>query len=393
MNNVTKIFELIEKEKVRQEENIQLIASENFVSPEVLQVQGSILTNKYAEGYPNRRYYGGCEYIDQLEQLAITTAQELFKTDYHVNVQPHSGTSANTGVYLSTLKPNDTILAMELNHGGHLTHGHKLSISGILYNIVGYQVTKDEELIDYDQVQKLALESKPKLIICGASAYSRTIDFKRFREIADSVGAILMADIAHIAGLIAAGLHPSPFGYADFVTTTTHKTLRGPRGGMIFCKQEYAKKLDSAVFPGIQGGPLEHVIAAKAVCFSQNLEPEFVTYQEQVIKNAKAFAKEFQKLGYRVISSTTDNHLLMLDMVSSKNITGDIVEKLLDEHNITINKNSIPYDTNPPMKPSGIRVGTPAMTTRGYLENDFVLLAQKIDTIINQYIDTTKPGN
>lgn len=386
MSTVNKIFELIEKEKIRQEENIQLIASENFVSQAVLDVQGSILTNKYAEGYPNRRYYGGCENIDLLEQIAIDTAKQLFKTDYHVNVQPHSGTSANTGVYMSVLKPNDTILAMELNHGGHLTHGHKLSISGILYNIVGYQVDKTTEEIDYDQVEKLALEHKPKLIICGASAYSRTINFQRFKQIADKVGALLMADIAHIAGIIAANLHPSPFGYADFITTTTHKTLRGPRGGMIFCKQEFAKKLDSAVFPGIQGGPLEHVIAAKGVSFIQNLEPEFIEYQKQVLTNAKAFANQFEKLGYRIISKTTDNHLLMLDTVTSKNITGDIVEKLLDKHNITINKNSIPFDQNPPMKPSGIRLGTPAMTTRGYKEQDFIELATKIDTIINNYL-------
>lgn len=385
LENTQKILGLVEKESQRQEKNIQLIASENFVSKDVLEVQGSILTNKYAEGYPGRRYYGGCEIIDEIENIAIENAQKMFETDYHVNVQPHSGTSANMGVYLSILNPGDKILGMDLNHGGHLTHGHKLSISGILYEIATYGVEPETFQIDYDKVEKIALKEKPKLIIAGASAYPHEIDFKRFKEIADKCGAILMADIAHIAGLIVAKLHNSPFGYADFVTSTTHKTLRGPRGGIVLCKGEYKAKLNRAIFPGIQGGPLEHVIGAKAVAFGEALTNEFKEYQEQIIKNAKALAEEFINLGYDIVGNTTDNHLLLINTVNSINMTGDIVEKLLDEHNITINKNTVPFETNSPMSPSGIRVGTPAMTTRGYKEEDFKKIAHKIDKILKEY--------
>lgn len=382
IKNTENVFKLIAKEAERQTNNIQLIASENFVSQDVLDAQGSILTNKYAEGYPGRRYYGGCEFIDQIEELAISNAQKMFSTDYHVNVQPHSGTSANMGVYLSVLKPGDKILGMDLNHGGHLTHGHKLSISGILYDISAYGVEKETMSINYDEVEKIAMKEKPKLIIAGASAYPQEIDFKRFKEIADKCGAYLMADIAHIAGLIVANLHNSPFGYADFVTTTTHKTLRGPRGGLVLCKQEYKASLNRAIFPGIQGGPLEHIIGAKAVAFGEALTPEFIAYQEQIIKNTKAFADEFIKLNYNIVGGKTENHLLLINTVESIGLTGDIVEKVLDQHNITTNKNTVPFDENPPMTPSGIRVGTPAMTTRGYLEEDFRIVARQIDSIL-----------
>lgn len=380
--NVEMINQLIQQESLRQDENIQLIASENYVSQDILNAQGSILTNKYAEGYPNRRYYGGCEIVDLIEQKAIDLAKEMFNTDYHANVQPHSGTSANMAVLMSQLQPGDTILAMELNHGGHLTHGHKLSSTGKLYNIIPYGVDSVNNAIDYDLVHQLALEHKPKLIICGASAYSLEIDFERFAKIAKDVDAILMGDIAHISGLVIAGEHMSPFGHCDFVTTTTHKTLRGPRGGLILCREKFAKSLNLSVFPGIQGGPLEHVIAAKAICFAEALTPEFKAYQNQVVRNAHAMTEEFKRLGYKVVSNKTQNHLIIVDTASSVGITGEIIEKELDRHNITLNKNTIPFDTNPPMKPSGIRLGTPAMTTKGYKEEDFVKVVQKIDSII-----------
>ena len=362
------VFDAIKKETERQENGIELIASENFVSKGVLEAQGSILTNKYAEGYPGRRYYGGCEFIDIVENLAISRAKELFDAEY-ANVQPHSGSQANMAVYQALLNPGDKILGMNLNHGGHLTHGSRVNFSGKLYNFIAYGVTKDTETIDYEEVRRIALEEKPQMIVAGASAYSRFIDFKKFREIADEIDAYFMVDMAHIAGLCATGYHQNPVPYADVVTSTTHKTLRGPRGGIILAKQKYAKKLNSAVFPGIQGGPLEHVIAAKAVAFYEALQPSFKEYIGQVVENAKAMVEVFKESDFRVISDGTDNHLMLLD-ISKYRLNGDQLEKLLDEVGITVNKNAIPFDELPPTKTSGIRIGTPAITTRGFKADD-----------------------
>ena len=380
--NDKEIFDLIEKEKKRQKENIELIASENFVSPEVLEVQGSILTNKYAEGYPTKRYYGGCENIDGIESLAIERLKKLFNCKY-ANVQPHSGSSANMAAIRALINHGDKILGMALDAGGHLTHGYRLSFSGQDYESYVYGVNPETGRIDYEDVLKIAKEVKPQLIICGASSYSREIDFKKFREIADEVGAYLMADIAHIAGLVASGDHNSPVGYADIITSTTHKTLRGPRGGIIMTNdEEIAKKVDKVLFPGIQGGPLEHVIGAKAVAFKEDLQPEYKEYIHQVVKNAKRMAEEFVNLGYKVISGGTDNHMLVIDVKSTTGLTGKAVEDLLGSINITVNKNSIPNDTEKPMLSSGIRIGTPAMTTRGYKEEDFVRVVHFIDEAI-----------
>ena len=365
-----RIKEALDNEIKRQHNNIELIASENYVSDDVLALQGSIFTNKYAEGYPGKRYYGGCVNVDVVENLAIEYLQKLFGCKY-ANVQPHSGSSANMAVYRALLEKGDTVMGMNLSHGGHLTHGHPINFSGIDYKIIGYDVNPKTELIDYDEVERLAKENKPKMIIAGASAYSRIIDFKRFREIADNVGAYLMVDMAHIAGLVAAGLHPNPVEYADVVTSTTHKTLRGPRGGIILTNsEEIIKKINKTIFPGIQGGPLMHVIAAKAQSFSEALDPSFKTYQEQVLKNIKALSKSLEENGFRIVSGGTDNHLILVDVTSS-NLTGKEAEKLLDEINITVNKNTIPYDKASPMITSGIRIGSPAMTTRGLKEAEF----------------------
>lgn len=365
-----RIKEALDNEIKRQHNNIELIASENYVSDDVLALQGSIFTNKYAEGYPGKRYYGGCVNVDVVENLAIEYLQKLFGCKY-ANVQPHSGSSANMAVYRALLEKGDTVMGMNLSHGGHLTHGHPINFSGIDYKIIGYDVNPKTELIDYDEVERLAKENKPKMIIAGASAYSRIIDFKRFREITDSVGAYLMVDMAHIAGLVAAGLHPNPVEYADVVTSTTHKTLRGPRGGIILTNsEEIIKKINKTIFPGIQGGPLMHVIAAKAQSFSEALDPSFKTYQEQVLKNIKALSKSLEENGFRIVSGGTDNHLILVDVTSS-NLTGKEAEKLLDEINITVNKNTIPYDKASPMVTSGIRIGSPAMTTRGLKEAEF----------------------
>ena len=366
-------------ERKRQEENIELIASENYVSKDVLKLQGSILTNKYAEGYSGKRYYGGCEYIDMFETKAIEYLKELFGCKY-ANVQPHSGSSANMAVYRALLEHGDKVMGMNLNHGGHLTHGYKLNFSGVDYEIVSYDVSEETEMIDYDELERIALVEKPKMIIAGASAYSRVIDFKRFREICDKVGAYLFVDMAHIAGLVAAGLHPSPVPYADVVTSTTHKTLRGPRGGIILTNdEEIAKKINKVVFPGIQGGPLMHVIGAKAECFYEALQPEFKEYQKQVIKNMQAMCDDFIKLGYRVVSGGTDNHLLLLDVKHSVDITGRDAERLLDRIHITVNKNTIPNETEKAMIASGIRIGSPAMTSRGFKEKEFRQVAKIID--------------
>lgn len=365
-----RIKEALDNEIKRQHNNIELIASENYVSDDVLALQGSIFTNKYAEGYPGKRYYGGCVNVDVVENLAIEYLQKLFGCKY-ANVQPHSGSSANMAVYRALLEKGDTVMGMNLSHGGHLTHGHPINFSGIDYKIIGYDVNPETELIDYDEVERLAKKNKPKMIIAGASAYSRIIDFKRFREIADSIGAYLMVDMAHIAGLVAAGLHPNPVEYADVVTSTTHKTLRGPRGGIILTNsEEIIKKINKTIFPGIQGGPLMHVIAAKAQSFSEALDPSFKTYQEQVLKNIKALSKSLEENGFRIVSGGTDNHLILVDVTSS-NLTGKDAEKLLDEINITVNKNTIPYDKASPMITSGIRIGSPAMTTRGLKEAEF----------------------
>ena len=365
-----RIKEALDNEIKRQHNNIELIASENYVSDDVLALQGSIFTNKYAEGYPDKRYYGGCVNVDVVENLAVEYLQKLFGCKY-ANVQPHSGSSANMAVYRALLEKGDTVMGMNLSHGGHLTHGHPINFSGTDYKIIGYDVNPKTELIDYDEVERLAKENKPKMIIAGASAYSRIIDFKRFREIADSVGAYLMVDMAHIAGLVAAGLHPNPVEYADVVTSTTHKTLRGPRGGIILTNsEEIIKKINKTIFPGIQGGPLMHVIAAKAQSFSEALDPSFKTYQEQVLKNIKALSKSLEENGFRIVSGGTDNHLILVDVTSS-NLTGKEAEKLLDEINITVNKNTIPYDKASPMITSGIRIGSPAMTTRGLKEAEF----------------------
>lgn len=361
---------IIEKEAQRQKNNIELIASENFCSEDVKQAVGSVLTNKYAEGYPGKRYYGGCLYVDESEELAKQRVCELFKAE-HANVQPHCGSSANMAVYRAVLQNGDRILGMSLDAGGHLTHGYKLSFSGSDYEVYSYGVDKDSEMIDYDKLEEMALEIKPKMIVAGASAYARFIDYKRFREIADQVGAYLMVDMAHVAGLIAAGLHPSPVEYADFVTSTTHKTLRGPRGGLVLCKEKYAKQLDRAVFPGIQGGPLCHVIAGKAICFYEALQPEFVEYQKQVLKNAQVLCETLKNEGFRIVSGGTDNHMVLVDVKNSVGITGKQLESRLDEVNITVNKNSIPFDEEKPAYTSGVRLGSPAMTTRGFKEDEF----------------------
>ncbi|WP_436869479.1 serine hydroxymethyltransferase [Staphylococcus arlettae] len=375
------IYEVIQNEFNRQNNNIELIASENFVSEAVMEAQGSVLTNKYAEGYPNRRYYGGCEFVDVSESLAIERAKQLFGAE-HVNVQPHSGSQANMAVYLVALEHGDTVLGMNLSHGGHLTHGAPVNFSGQFYNFVDYGVDKDTEKIDYDEVLSIAKQHKPKLIVAGASAYPREIDFKRFKEIADEVGAKLMVDMAHIAGLVAVDLHQNPVEYADFVTTTTHKTLRGPRGGMILCKEEYKKEIDKKIFPGIQGGPLEHVIAGKAIAFGEALQDEFKTYQEQVIKNAQTLASTLTNEGFRVVSGGTDNHLVAVDVKSSVGITGKIAEETLDAIGITCNKNTIPFDQEKPFVTSGIRLGTPAATTRGFDKKAFEEVGKIISLVL-----------
>lgn len=359
------IFDAIQSEYNRQNNNIELIASENFVSEAVMEAQGSVLTNKYAEGYPGRRYYGGCEYVDVTETIAIERAKALFGAE-HVNVQPHSGSQANMAVYLVALNMGDTVLGMNLSHGGHLTHGSPVNFSGQFYNFVEYGVNEETELLDYEAIRQLAVQHQPKLIVAGTSAYSRTIDFKKFKEIADEVGAKLMVDMAHIAGLVAVGLHPNPVPYADFVTTTTHKTLRGPRGGLILCKEEYKKDIDKVIFPGIQGGPLQHVIAAKAVAFGEALNQNFKAYQQQVIDNARVLAETLQQEGFRIVSGGTDNHLVAVDVKGSVNITGKEAESLLDSVGITCNKNTIPFDQEKAFVTSGIRLGTPAVTTRGF---------------------------
>ena len=374
------LFEAIENENRRQIEKLELIASENIVSPRVREVTGSVLTNKYAEGYPGKRYYGGCEHVDISEQLAINRAKQLFEAD-HANVQPHSGSQANMAVYMSVLKPGDTVLGMNLSHGGHLTHGSSVNFSGILYNVVPYGVRKDDQRIDYDEVRELSKKERPKMIVVGASAYPRSIDFKLFKEIADEVEALVMVDIAHIAGLIAAGVHDSPVPHAQFVTTTTHKTLRGPRGGMILCQEEYAKKLNSKIFPGIQGGPLCHVIAAKAVALKEAQTREFKEYSIQVIKNAKALAEELLSKGFHLTTSGTDNHLMLMDL-TEKGITGKEAEKSLDLANITVNKNTVPFETRSPFVTSGIRLGTPALTSRGLKETDMSQVANFIDRVL-----------
>lgn len=367
----------IKNEYERQKTHIELIASENFVSKDILEATGSILTNKYAEGYPNKRYYGGCKYIDDVESLAIERAKKLFHAE-HANVQPHSGTQANMGVYMAILEPHDTVLGMSLDAGGHLTHGHPLNFSGMTYNFIGYGVNKETEEIDYDNLEKLALKYKPKLIVAGASAYSKIIDFKRIREICDKVNAYMMVDMAHIAGLIATNNHPSPVPYADFVTSTTHKTLRGPRGGLILCKEKYKNLIDKRVFPGIQGGPLEHVIAAKAICFYEAMQPDYKIYIQQVLKNMQVLIKVLKAEGFRIIANGSDNHLCLVDVKSSCNLTGKEAETLLDEINITVNKNSIPFDTEKPAYCSGIRLGTAAMTTRGFKEKEFEMVGKFI---------------
>jgi glycine hydroxymethyltransferase len=362
------VYQAIADERARQNLGLELIASENFVSRAVLEATGSVLTNKYAEGYPGRRYYGGCEFVDVVERLAIERARQLFGTE-HVNVQPHSGTSANMAVYFAVLRPGDKLMGMDLSCGGHLTHGHRLSYSGRDFHVAAYGVDKETERIDYDAVEALALAERPKLIVCGASAYSRIIDFERFRAVADKAGALLMADIAHIAGLVAAGLHPSPVPHCHFVTTTTHKTLRGPRAGLVMCKEVFAKEIDRAVFPGIQGGPLMHVIAAKAVALGEALTEDWRRYQGQIVANAKRLSERLAGLGFRIVSGGTDNHVFLLD-VARAGITGKVAEKILEEAGITVNKNTIPYDPNPPLVASGVRIGTAALTTRGMKEPD-----------------------
>lgn len=380
------IKESVEKELLRQQNNIELIASENFVSKDILSLQGSVLTNKYAEGYPHKRYYGGCMYVDEIEDLAIKYACELFNAKY-ANVQPHSGSAANMAVYKALLNIGDKVMGMNLNHGGHLTHGHPINFSGLEYNIISYDVNLETEEIDYDEIEKLAMKEKPKMIIAGASAYSRIIDFKKFRSIADKCGAYLMVDMAHIAGLVATGIHPSPMPYADVITTTTHKTLRGPRGGMILTNnEEIIKKINKIIFPGIQGGPLMHVIAAKAECFYEALQPEFKEYMNNVVKNAKALCKTLQEEGFKIISNATDNHLMLVD-VKSIGVTGKEAESVLESINITCNKNTIPNETLSPMITSGIRLGTPAMTTRGLNEEDFTLIGKIISKALKNKDD------
>jgi glycine hydroxymethyltransferase len=379
-NSDLSVYEIIKEENERQEDHIELIASENFVSKAVMEANGSILTNKYAEGYPAKRYYGGCEAVDKVENLARDRMKELFGAE-HANVQPHSGSQANMAVYFSVLKPGDTVLGMNLSHGGHLTHGSKVNFSGILYNFIPYGVDLKTETIDYKEVLALAKEHKPKMIVIGASAYPRSIDFVAFREICDEVGAYMFVDMAHIAGLVATGAHQSPMPYADFVTTTTHKTLRGPRGGAILCKEKYAKLIDKSIFPGMQGGPLMHTIAAKAVCFGEALKPEFKVYIEQVVKNAKVLGEELQKYGFKLVSGGTDNHLLLIEL-TNKNITGKEAEKLLDLVNITVNKNTVPNETLSPFVTSGIRIGTPAVTTRGFKEAEMKIIAELMNEAI-----------
>ena len=386
----TAVFEALQLELKRQRENVELIASENYVSEEVMAVQGSILTNKYAEGYPNKRYYGGCEFVDTIEDIARNRAKQLFGAKF-ANVQPHSGSQANMGAYRAVLEPGAKVLGMNLSHGGHLTHGHPLNFSGKDYEFYEYGVSAETETIDYEVVRQIALEVKPALIVAGASAYPRAIDFKKFREIADEVGAYLMVDMAHIAGLVAAGLHQNPMDYAHIVTTTTHKTLRGPRGGMVLTNdEEIATKLDKVVFPGIQGGPLMHVIGAKAVAFGEALTPDFVEYQKQVIKNAKVLAEELAKHGLRIVSGGTDNHLMLVDVKSTFGLTGKVAEAVLDRVAITCNKNTIPFDTEKPFVTSGIRLGTPAVTTRGFKEAEMIELAGYIAEALKYHEDEQK---
>jgi glycine hydroxymethyltransferase len=375
------VFDAIQQEINRQHSNLELIASENFTSEAVLEATGSVFTNKYAEGYPGKRYYGGCGFTDIVENLARDRAKKLFNAE-HANVQPHSGSQANQAAYAAVCSPGDTIMGLNLAHGGHLTHGHKLNFSGKTYNVVPYGVRQDDERIDYDEVARLAREHKPKVIMTGASAYPRTLDFKRFREIADEVGAAFLVDMAHISGLVAAGQHPNPCDYADIVTTTTHKTLRGPRGGLILCREKYAAAVDKSIFPGFQGGPLVHVVAAKAVCFLEALKPEFVAYQKQVVANARTLAETMIKAGFRVVSGGTDTHLMLVD-VFSKGIRGREAEEALDRSRITVNKNAIPFDVNPPMNPSGIRLGSPAVTTRGFQEAEMREVGELISDALN----------
>jgi glycine hydroxymethyltransferase len=374
------IADAVRHELARQQSGLELIASENFVSPAILEAAGTVLTNKYAEGYPGKRYYGGCEYVDVVESLAIARARTLFGAE-HVNVQPHSGAQANMSVYLTLLKPGDTVLGMNLAHGGHLTHGHPLNFSGKVFSIVPYGVRREDERIDYDELSRLADEHRPKMIIVGASAYPRIIDFARIAEVSRRVGAPMMVDMAHIAGLVAGGVHPTPVPHADFVTTTTHKTLRGPRAGMVMCRAQYAKDLDRTVFPGVQGGPLMHIIAAKAVCFKEAASPEFAAYQQQVVANAGRLASNLATAGFRLVSGGTDNHLMLVD-VFSKGVTGKLAEAALDKAGITVNKNAIPFDQNPPMVASGIRIGTPAVTTRGMREAEMDLVADYIARVL-----------
>lgn len=374
------IYNLVGKELEREQEGIELIASENFASKAVMEAMGSYLTNKYAEGYPDKRYYGGCQVVDEVEELARERAKKLFGAE-HANVQPHSGSQANMAVYFTILQPGDTVLGMDLSHGGHLTHGSTVNFSGRLYNFVSYGVNKETEMIDYEQIRRLALEYKPKLIVAGASAYSRIIDFKKLKDICDEVGAYFMVDMAHIAGLVATGAHPSPVPYADFVTSTTHKTLRGPRGGLILCKEKYAKALDKNIFPGIQGGPLMHTIAAKAVCFKEALQPEFKEYINKVVKNCKVLAEELVKYDFKLVSNGSDNHLILVDL-NNKDITGKDAEKLLDSIGITVNKNTVPNETKSPFVTSGIRIGTAAVTTRGFDEEDMKEVAALINDAI-----------
>ena len=383
-----RLLNSINREQQRQDNHIELIASENFVSKAVMEAVGSCLTNKYAEGYPGKRYYGGCQYVDEVEDIAREYAKALFNAE-HVNVQPHCGSSTNMAVYMTILEPGDRVLGMDLAAGGHLTHGSPLSFSGKLYRFYSYGVNPETEMIDYEEVRKIANEVKPKLIVCGASAYSREIDFRKFREIADEVGAYLLCDMAHIAGLVAAGLHMSPIPYCDFVTSTTHKTLRGPRGGVIFCKEKYAKDLDRVVFPGIQGGPLMHVIAGKAQCFYEAMQDDFKEYAQNIIKNAKALASSLEEEGFRLVTGGTDNHLLLVDVKSTFNMTGKEAEAILDSINITANKNAIPLDTEKPFKTSGIRLGTAAMTTRGFNEDDF----RRVGKIIGSALSNPDESN
>ena len=382
-NHDNEIYQTIKSEVLRQQNGLELIASENYTSKAIMEALGSVLTNKYAEGYPGKRYYGGCEHVDVTETIAIERAKQLFNAE-HANVQPHSGTQANITAYTSFIKPGDTVMGLNLSHGGHLSHGHPLNFSGQFYNIVPINVDKETELIDYEEAEKLALEHKPNLLMIGASAYSRTFDWERFKKIADSVGAILVCDIAHYAGMIAAGIYPSPIEYADAITSTTHKTLRGPRGGLILCKEKHAKIINRNNFPGNQGGPLMHTIAAKAICFGEALKPEFKTYQEQVLKNARALAKELTVRGYRIVSGGTDCHMLSVDL-RPKNITGKAAEKALDQAGITVNKNTIPFDPQKPFVTSGIRIGAPALTTRGMKEADMAIIAEYIDDAINHH--------